>query len=75
MAIPSEAARSRILQLMCEGCAVDGGLEEIAYRTPGYVAGDLRKLMEKAQGLAWKRWVADGWLVVVVEWLSRGSSL
>lgn len=55
MAIPSEAARSRILQLMCEGCAVDGGLEEIAYRTPGYVAGDLRKLMEKAQGLAWKR--------------------
>lgn len=59
MAIPTEEARGRILKLLCEGCVVDsslgGSFEEIAYRTPGYVAGDLKKLVEKAQSLAWKR--------------------
>lgn len=59
MAIPTEEARGKILKLLCEGCVVDsslgGSFEEIAYRTPGYVAGDLKKLVEKAQSLAWKR--------------------
>ncbi|KAK3878066.1 hypothetical protein Pcinc_017278 [Petrolisthes cinctipes] len=55
MAIPSEQARSQILQLLCEEPKVDIDYKEVAYRTPGYVAGDLKKLMEKAQSLASKR--------------------
>ncbi|KAG0724713.1 Nuclear valosin-containing protein-like [Chionoecetes opilio] len=55
MAIPTEDARCKMLQLLCGGCVVAASFEDIAYRTPGYVAGDLKKLMEKAQSLAWKR--------------------
>ncbi|XP_071538476.1 nuclear valosin-containing protein-like isoform X2 [Panulirus ornatus] len=55
MAIPTEAARAQILQLICEGTSFVGDFEELAHRTPGYVAGDLKKLLENAQGLAWKR--------------------
>ncbi|XP_042211110.1 nuclear valosin-containing protein-like isoform X1 [Homarus americanus] len=55
MAIPTEATRAQILQLLCEGTSFAGDFEELAHRTPGYVAGDLKKLLEKAQSLAWKR--------------------
>lgn len=55
MAIPSEAARYEILQLLCQDVNYVGDLEELAHRTPGYVAGDLKRLIEKAQSLAWKR--------------------
>ncbi|XP_068215525.1 nuclear valosin-containing protein-like [Palaemon carinicauda] len=55
MAIPSEAARNEILQLLCQDVSYEGDLEELAHRTPGYVAGDLKRLIEKAQSLAWKR--------------------
>lgn len=44
-----------ILQVMCDRISFEGNFEEIALRTPGYVAGDLKKLVEKSQGLAWKR--------------------
>ncbi|XP_047469856.1 nuclear valosin-containing protein-like [Penaeus chinensis] len=55
MNIPTEPARVRILQVMCDRISFEGNFEEIALRTPGYVAGDLKKLVEKSQGLAWKR--------------------
>lgn len=55
MNIPTEPARVKILQVMCNGISFEGNFEEIALRTPGYVAGDLKKLVEKSQGLAWKR--------------------
>ncbi|XP_064098111.1 nuclear valosin-containing protein-like [Macrobrachium nipponense] len=54
MAIPSEAARYEVLQLLCQDVNYEGDLEELAHRTPGYVAGDLKRLIEKAQSLAWK---------------------
>lgn len=55
MAIPTEIARAQILQLLCNEALFVGDFDELAHRTPGYVAGDLRKLLEKAQSLAWKR--------------------
>lgn len=55
MSIPTESARHEILKLLCEEVSFVGDFEELAHRTPGYVAGDLKKLIEKAQSLAWKR--------------------
>lgn len=55
MPVPTEEARARILKVLCDECVVAADFEELAYRTPGYVAGDLKKLMETAQSLAWER--------------------
>lgn len=55
MAIPTEAARGHILKLLCEGTLLIDDINELASRTPGFVAGDLKKLLEKAHSLAWKR--------------------
>ncbi|KAK7066220.1 hypothetical protein SK128_027805 [Halocaridina rubra] len=55
IAIPTESARHDILELLCNRMSFCGDLEELAHCTPGYVAGDLKKLIEQAQSLAWKR--------------------
>ncbi|XP_076036146.1 nuclear valosin-containing protein-like isoform X2 [Oratosquilla oratoria] len=54
MSVPDESARYKILQLLCKE-SPHINLDEIAHRTPGYMPGDLKRLSDKAQGIAWKR--------------------
>ncbi|WP_369293889.1 AAA family ATPase, partial [Klebsiella pneumoniae] len=57
LTIPNEAARKRILQVLCQrmrlSCSLD--LATIARNTPGFVGADLKALTQEAAAVTIKR--------------------
>lgn len=70
LTIPNEAARQRILQVLCQRMRLSGSLDlaTIARNTPGFVGADLKALTQEAAAVAIKR------LITIVEQQKRGPA-
>lgn len=60
LTIPNEAARRRILQVLCQRMRLSGSLDlaTIARNTPGFVGADLKALTQEAAAVTIKRLIA-----------------